>query len=489
MNNKKRIFAAIDLKSFYASVECRERKLDPLDINLVVADESRTSKTICLAVSPALKTFGIPGRPRLFEVIKRLQEVNHRREKLVGKSEGKSYSLEELKKNVKLEVDMVVAAPRMKKYMEYSARIISVYLKYVSPEDIYVYSVDEVFIDITGYAGDDATGFVEKMVKDVLDTTGITASAGIGENMYLAKIAMDIMAKRAEPNEHGARIGELSVRSYREKLWSHTPITDFWRIGRGYGKNLAKYGIYTMGDIARESLKKNRANEGMNLLYKLFGKNASFLIEHAWGIDNTDIKDIKAYTPEKKSISEGQVLLRAYSYEEVRTIVIEMAERLSFSLLEKDTATKQITLSIGYDIDSLADPKTAKNYTGNITKDFYERSVPEGAHGSINFLSYTNSTNEICKKSEELFEKLANPILLFRRITIVASEISHKSSAGCTGNLLEANSISEEKESSRMKAVLKVKRKFGNNAIFKGLNLKEEGTALDRNRQIGGHRE
>lgn len=346
MNNKKRIFAAIDLKSFYASVECRERKLDPLDINLVVADESRTSKTICLAVSPALKTFGIPGRPRLFEVIKRLQEVNNRREKLVGKAEGKSYSLEELKKNVKLEVDLVVAVPRMKKYMEYSARIISVYLKYVSPEDIYVYSVDEVFIDITGYAGDDATGFVEKMVKDVLDTTGITASAGIGENMYLAKIAMDIMAKRAEPNEHGARIGELSVKSYREKLWSHTPITDFWRIGRGYSKNLAKYGMYTMGDIARESLKKNRANEGMNLLYKLFGKNASFLIEHAWGIDNTDIKDIKAYTPEKKSISEGQVLLRAYSYEEVRTIVIEMAERLSFSLLEKDIATRQITLSI-----------------------------------------------------------------------------------------------------------------------------------------------
>lgn len=369
MNNKKRIFAAIDLKSFYASVECRERKLDPLDINLVVADESRTSKTICLAVSPALKTFGIPGRPRLFEVIKRLQEVNHRREKLVGKSEGKSYSLEELKKNVKLEVDMVVAAPRMKKYMEYSARIISVYLKYVSPEDIYVYSVDEVFIDITGYAGDDAIGFVEKMVKDVLDTTGITASAGIGENMYLAKIAMDIMAKRAEPNEHGARIGELSVRSYREKLWSHTPITDFWRIGRGYSKNLAKYGIYTMGDIARESLKKNRANEGMNLLYKLFGKNASFLIEHAWGIDNTDIKDIKAYTPEKKSISEGQVLLRAYSYEEVRTIVIEMAERLSFSLLEKDTATRQITLSIGYDIDSLADPKTAKR----LHREYYKR--------------------------------------------------------------------------------------------------------------------
>lgn len=487
MNNKKRIFAAIDLKSFYASVECRERNLDPMDINLVVADESRTSKTICLAVSPALKTLGIPGRPRLFEVIKRLQEINYRREKLVGKPEGKSYSLEELKKNVKLEVDMVVAVPRMKKYMEYSARIISVYLKYVSPEDIYVYSVDEVFIDITGYAGDDATGFVERMVKDVLDTTGITASAGIGENMYLAKVAMDIMAKRAKPNEHGARIGELSVKSYREKLWSHTPITDFWRIGRGYSKNLAKYGIYTMGDIARESLKKNRTNEGMNLLYKLFGKNASFLIEHAWGIDNTEIKDIKAYTPEKKSVSEGQVLLRAYSYEEVRTIVIEMAERLSFSLLEKDTVTRQITLSIGYDIDSLTDPETAKKYTGNIIKDFYGRSVPEGAHGSINLLSYTNSNKEICKKSEELFERLANPILLFRRLTIVASDISNKDNAGSIGNLLEVNS--SEKENSRMKAVLKLKRKFGNNAIFKGLNLKEEGTTLDRNRQIGGHRE
>ena len=378
MNNKKKTFVAIDLKSFYASVECRERNLDPMDANLVVADESRTTKTICLAVSPALKTFGVSGRPRLFEVIKRLQEINNRRQKLVGKTEGKSYLLSELKANAKLEVDMVAAVPRMKKYMEYSARIISVYLKYVSVDDIYVYSVDEVFIDITGYIGDNAVDFVEKMVKDVFATTGIIASAGNGENMYLAKIAMDIMAKKAKPNEHGARIGELTVKSYREKLWSHTPITDFWRIGRGYSKSLAKYGIYTMGDIARESLKKNRANEGMDLLYKLFGKNASFLIEHAWGIDSTDIKDIKSYTPEKKSISEGQVLLRPYSYDEVRTIVIEMAERLSFSLLEKDLVTRQITLSLGYDIDSLSDPEVAKKYMGNITKDFYGRSIPEG---------------------------------------------------------------------------------------------------------------
>ena len=487
MNNKKKTFVAIDLKSFYASVECRERNLDPMDANLVVADESRTTKTICLAVSPALKTFGVPGRPRLFEVIKRLQEINHRRQKLVGKMEGKSYLLSELKANAKLEVDMVVAVPRMKKYMEYSARIISVYLKYVSVDDIYVYSVDEVFIDITGYIGDNSVDFVEKMVKDVFDTTGIIASAGIGENMYLAKIAMDIMAKKAKPNEHGARIGELTVKSYREKLWSHTPITDFWRIGRGYSKSLAKYGIYTMGDIARESLKKNRINEGMDLLYKLFGKNASFLIEHAWGIDSTDIKDIKSYTPEKKSISEGQVLLRPYSYDEVRTIVIEMAERLSFSLLEKDLVTRQITLSLGYDIDSLSDPEVAKKYMGNITKDFYGRSIPEGEHGLINLLSYTNSSKEICKKSEELFERLANPILLFRRLTIVASDIGNKSNSGYTGNLLERNNL--EKENSRMKAVLKLKNKFGSNAIFKGLNLKEEGTMLDRNRQIGGHKE
>ena len=347
--------------------------------------------------------------------------------------------------------------------------------------------MDEVFIDITGYIGDNAVDFVEKMVKDVFDTTGIIASAGIGENMYLAKIAMDIMAKKAKPNEHGARIGELTVKSYREKLWSHTPITDFWRIGRGYSKSLAKYGIYTMGDIARESLKKNRANEGMDLLYKLFGKNASFLIEHAWGIDSTDIKDIKSYTPEKKSISEGQVLLRPYSYDEVRTIVIEMAERLSFSLLEKDLVTRQITLSLGYDIDSLSDPEVAKKYMGNITKDFYGRSIPEGEHGLINLLSYTNSSKEICKKSEELFERLANPILLFRRLTIVASDIGNKSNSGYTGNLLERNNL--EKENSRMKAVLKLKNKFGSNAIFKGLNLKEEGTMLDRNRQIGGHKE
>lgn len=487
MNNKKKTFVAIDLKSFYASVECRERNLDPMDVNLVVADESRTSKTICLAVSPALKTFGIPGRPRLFEVIKRLQEINHRRQKLVGEAEGKSYLLSELKANAKLEVDVLIAVPRMKKYMEYSAEIISVYLKYVSQEDIYVYSVDEVFIDITGYIGDNAIGFVEKMVKDVFDTTGITASAGIGENMYLAKIAMDIMAKKAKPNEHGVRTGELTVKSYREKLWDHTPITDFWRVGRGYSKSLAKYGIYTMGDIARESLKKNRINEGMDLLYKLFGKNASFLIEHAWGIDSTDIKDIKSYMPEKKSISEGQVLLRPYSYDEVRTIVLEMAERLSFALLEKDLVTRQITLSLGYDIESLMDPEVAKKYMGNITKDFYGRSIPEGAHGSINLLAYTNSTKEICKKSEELFEKLANPILLFRRLTIVASDIGHKNNAGYTGNLLERNNL--EKENNRMKAVLKLKNKFGSNAIFKGLNLKEEGTSLDRNRQIGGHKE
>ena len=487
--NKKEIFVAIDLKSFYASVECRERNLDPIDVNLVVADESRTAKTICLAVSPALKSFGVPGRPRLFEVLKRLQEINHRKQKLVGKLEGKSSSLAELSKNPKLEADVVVAIPRMKKYMEYSAKILSVYLKYVSPEDIYVYSVDEVFIDLGGYILDNAVEFVEMMVKDVFDTTGIIASAGIGENMYLAKVAMDIVAKKAKPNEHGARIGELSISSYREQLWSHTPITDFWRVGRGYAKTLAKYGIHTMGDIARESLKQNRGNEGMDLLYRLFGKNASFLIEHAWGIDSTQIKDVKSYTPEKKSISEGQVLLRPYSYDEMRTIVIEMAERLSFSLLEKDILTKQITLSLGYDIESLSDPDIAKKYTGNITKDFYGRSIPEGAHGVINLLSYTDSTKEICKKSDELFERLANPILLFRRITIVATEISNKNSAGCMGNLLEANSISKEKEKSRMKAVLKVKRKFGNNAIFKGLNLKEEGTALDRNRQIGGHKE
>ena len=487
--NKKETFVAIDLKSFYASVECRERNLDPMDVNLVVADESRTAKTICLAVSPALKSFGVPGRPRLFEVLKRLQEINHRKQKLIGKLEGKSSSLTELRKNPKLEADVVVAIPRMKKYMEYSAKILSVYLKYVSPEDIYVYSVDEVFIDLGGYISDNAVEFVEMMVKDVFDTTGIIASAGIGENMYLAKVAMDIVAKKAKPNEHGARIGELSIISYREQLWSHTPITDFWRVGRGYAKTLAKYGIYTMGDIARESLKQNRGNEGMDLLYRLFGKNASFLIEHAWGIDGTQIKDVKLYTPEKKSISEGQVLLRPYSYDEMRTIVIEMAERLSFSLLEKDILTKQITLSLGYDIESLSDPDIAKKYTGNITKDFYGRSIPEGAHGVINLLSYTDSTKEICKKSDELFERLANPILLFRRITIVATEISNKNSAGCMGNLLEANSISKEKENSRMKAVLKVKRKFGNNSIFKGLNLKEEGTALDRNRQIGGHKE
>ena len=487
--NKKETFVAIDLKSFYASVECRERNLDPMDVNLVVADESRTAKTICLAVSPALKSFGVPGRPRLFEVLKRLQEINHRKQKLVGKLEGKSSSLAELRKNPQLEADVVVAIPRMKKYMEYSAKILSVYLKYVSPEDIYVYSVDEVFIDLGGYISDNAVEFVEMMVKDVFDTTGIIASAGIGENMYLAKVAMDIVAKKAKPNEHGARIGELSISAYREQLWSHTPITDFWRVGRGYAKTLAKYGIHTMGDIARESLKQNRVNEGMDLLYRLFGKNASFLIEHAWGIDGTQIKDVKLYTPEKKSISEGQVLLRPYSYDEMRTIVIEMAERLSFSLLEKDILTKQITLSLGYDIESLSDPDTAKKYTGNITKDFYGRSIPEGAHGVINLLSYTDSTKEICKKSDELFERLANPILLFRRITIVATEISNKNNAGCMGNLLEENSISKEKENSRMKAVLKVKRKFGNNAIFKGLNLKEEGTALDRNRQIGGHKE
>ena len=487
--NKKETFVAIDLKSFYASVECRERNLDPMDVNLVVADESRTAKTICLAVSPALKSFGVPGRPRLFEVLKRLQEINHRKQKLVGKLEGKSSSLTELRKNQKLEADVVVAIPRMKKYMEYSAKILSVYLKYVSPEDIYVYSVDEVFIDLGGYILDNAVEFVEMMVKDVFDTTGIIASAGIGENMYLAKVAMDIMAKKAKPNEHGARIGELSISSYREQLWSHTPITDFWRVGRGYAKTLAKYGIHTMGDIARESLKQNKGNEGMELLYRLFGKNASFLIEHAWGIDSTQIRDVKSYTPEKKSISEGQVLLRPYSYDEMRTIVIEMAERLSFSLLEKDILTKQITLSLGYDIESLSDPDIAKKYTGNITKDFYGRSIPEGAHGVINLLSYTDSTKEICKKSEELFERLANPILLFRRITIVASDISNKNSTGCIGNLLEASSISKEKENSRMKAVLKLKRKFGNNVIFKGLNLKEEGTALDRNRQIGGHKE
>lgn len=425
---KERTYIAIDLKSFYASVECKERNRDPLTTNLVVADKSRTEKTICLAVSPSLKTFGIPGRPRLFEVVQKVKEANNRRKWQAPNQTftGFSDDSKELNANPALEIDYIVAPPRMAYYMEYSTRIYEVYLKYIAPEDIHIYSIDEVFMDVTNYLGTynmTARELAMTMIQDVLKTTGITATAGIGTNLYLCKIAMDIVAKHIEPDKDGVRIAELDEMSYRRLLWNHTPITDFWRVGKGYAKKLEQCGLYTMGDIAKCSIGKESDFYNEELLYKMFGINAELLIDHAWGYEPCTIEHIKAYKPETNSVSSGQVLQSPYDFEKAKLVVKEMTDLMVLDLVDKGLVTDQIVLTIGYDIENLTDPSRRAKYKGAITKDNYGRSIPKHAHGTTNLDKKTSSTHLIIDAVVALYDRIVDPNLLIRRITVTANKL------------------------------------------------------------------
>ena len=499
-----RTYIAIDLKSFYASVECIERGLDPLTTNLVVADNSRTEKTICLAVTPSLKSYGVPGRPRLFEVVQKMREINATRLYNSRKHEftGSSYNKEELNANLDLKVDYIVAPPRMSFYMEYSTRIYNVYLKYIAPEDIHVYSIDEVFIDVTSYLntyGLSAKELVQKIILDVLHETGITATAGIGTNLYLAKIAMDVVAKHIPADEHGVRIAELDEISYRKQLWEHKPLTDFWRIGRGYTKKLESVGLYTMGDIARCSLGKEADYYNEDLLRRMFGKNTELLIDHAWGWEPVTIADIKAYKPESNSIGSGQVLHCGTDFDKTKIIVREMTEMLVLDLVSKNLVTDQIVLTVGYDRENLMDPVRMRSYKGEYSIDQYGRKIPKHAHGTINLDSYTSSTNVIVKAVLDLFNRIVDENLLVRRINMSANHVIAENEAkqdryeqlNLFDMITEKENVDQEqlkKEKDIQKAVLDIKKKFGKNAILKGMSLQEGATAIDRNNQIGGHK-
>lgn len=501
---KNRSYIAIDLKSFYASVECMERGLDPLTTNLVVADPDRTHKTICLAVSPSLKAYGIPGRPRLFEVVQKVRQINAiRLRKAPGRIFcGSSCNDTELRSSPQISLDYIVAPPRMALYIEYSTRIYEIYLKYIAPEDIHVYSIDEVFIDATNYLDMQklsAREFATKILLDVLETTGITATAGIGTNLYLSKIAMDIGAKHTPIDENGVRIAELNEMSYRRLLWSHRPLTDFWRIGKGYAKRLEANGLYTMGDIARCSLGKPTDFHNEGLLYKLFGINAELLIDHAWGWESCTIADIKAYKPSSKSVGSGQVLQSPYSFKKAKLVAREMTELLVLDLVEKKLMTDQMVLTVGYDIENLTDPKRRQAYRGAITTDSYGRPIPKRAHGSINLGKHTSSTKQILKAVMKLFDRIVDKDLLVRKVSLTANRVVDEAAIGETASFRQLDLFrdyeeqkQEEAELEREKKVqqvtLAIRKKYGKNAILKGMNLEEGATTIDRNQQIGGHK-
>ena len=490
------VYIAIDLKSFYASVECIEHGFDPLITNLVVADESRTEKTICLAVSPSLKSYGIAGRARLYEVVQRVKEVNMERVKKAPNQRfiGDSFYNDEVEANPGLALNYYVATPRMAYYMEYSSRIYEIYLKYVSKEDIHVYSIDEVFIDVTNYLNTykmTAHELAMTMIRDVLNTTGITATCGIGTNMYLAKIAMDIVAKHMPADKDGVRIAELDEMSYRKLLWDHTPLTDFWRIGRGLTARLEACGMHTQGDIARMSLKDE------DLLYKLFGVNAELIIDHAWGYEPTTIKAIKSYKPMAKSISSGQVLKKPYPFDKARLIIKEMTDSLSLDLVDKKVMTDQIVLTVGYDNSNV------NNYYGKIVYDPYGRPMPKMAHGSINIGEYTNATFLLLEKTLALFDSIVDKTMTVRRMYVVANHIVNESDIDTTPPDEQIDLFTDyeeiekqrqtkkkalEKERKMQEAILKIQRKYGKNAALKMNNLEEDATAIERNGSIGGHK-
>lgn len=497
-----RIYLCIDLKSFYASVECVARELDPLTTNLVVADKERTDKTICLAVTPSLKAYGISGRARLFEVVQRVEEINwYRRSKAPGrKLEGESYDDPELKRNPSLALSYIVAPPRMSYYMETSARIYDVYLKFIAPEDIHVYSIDEVFIDLTPYLKTyqkTPRELAQMLIKEVLATTGITATAGIGTNMYLAKVAMDITAKKMLADENGVRIAELDEMSYRRELWTHRPLTDFWMVGRGISKKLEDNYMFTMGDVARCS----QYNEAK--LYKLFGVNAELLIDRAWGWEPTTIADVKAYRPSSNSLSMGQVLHKPYTYEMARVIVREMIDQHVLDMVEKGIVTDQIVITIGYDIENLTDSTIRAQYHGEVTTDFYGRKVPKHAHGTANLKRKTSSSRIITDATMELFDRIVDHNLLIRRINIAACKLARerdlpKEREPEQFTLFEdpeAMLLREQEEEATLesekrmqKAILEIRKRYGKNAILKGMNFQECATARERNGQVGGHR-
>ena len=500
---KERTYIAIDLKSFYASVECRERGLDPMDTNLVVADESRTDKTICLAVTPSLKSYGISGRGRLFEVKQRVKEANAgRRHDAPGRRlEGSSHFFSELQANPELAIDFIIAPPRMAYYMEYSTRIYEVYMKYIAPEDIVVYSIDEVFMDVTDYLNTyklSPHDLAMKIILDVLETTGITATAGIGTNLFLCKVAMDIVAKHIPADENGVRIAELDEMSYRKTLWAHQPLTDFWRVGRGIAKKLEENGMFTMGDVARCSVHDE------DKLYKLFGKNAELLIDHAWGWEPTTIEAIKAYRPSTNSLGSGQVLHQPYEPDKAKLVLREMADLLVLDLVDKGLVTDQIVVTVGYDIENLTDPERSKKYHGAIVKDHYGRQIPKHAHGTANLDGHTSSTKKIMCAVSELFDRIVDKNLLVRRLNIVANHVLPEADAPKKNDgfvqldlftdyaALELKQERErtelEREKKMQQAMLSIKKKFGKNAILKGMNLEEGATAKDRNAQIGGHK-
>ena len=522
-NNQEHIYVAIDLKSFYASVECAERKLDAMTTNLVVADSSRTSKTICLAVSPSLKAHGIPGRARLFEVEQRVREVNarrleaaiklHKAVQRVSKTGRKEYAFasssfdaEALEADPSLELSYIVAPPQMRRYMEVSASIYHIYLKYIAPEDIHVYSIDEVFMDVTGYLNTyhmTASELAMTMIREVLYTTGITATAGIGSNLYLCKVAMDIVAKHMPADENGVRIAELNERSYRELLWDHQPLTDFWRIGRGISQKLIRHGLYTMGDVARCSLGGPGEFHNEELLYKLFGVNAELLIDHAWGWEPCTIAEIKKYRPATNSLSSGQVLHCPYDAKKARLIVHEMIDLLALDLVEKNLVTDQLVLTLGYDIDNLLDPDRKRKYKGPIVQDHYGRLIPRHAHGTINLSSFSSSTRELTDAVLKLYDEIVNPDLLIRRVNIAACHLLSENELESKPHYEQMDLFTDyeklereraekraqrEREKNMQNAMLAIKKKYGKNAILKGMNLEEGATTMQRNAQVGGHK-
>lgn len=504
----EKIYAAIDLKSFYASVECVERGLDPLTTNLVVADSSRTEKTICLAVSPGLKSFGIPGRPRLFEVVSRVREINMRRKlQAPGKTlTGSSTDTVQLQCDKSLAVDYLVATPRMSHYMSVSSKIYEIYLKHISADDIQVYSIDEVFIDLTNYVKtykESAHELTMRLIHEVLKETGITATAGIGSNLYLAKVAMDIEAKHCPPDKNGVRIAELDEMSYRKKLWNHKPITDFWRVGRGYAKRLAEKGLYTMGDIAKCSLGGKNEYYSEDLLYKLFGVNAELLIDHAWGWEPCTIADIKAYKSDNNSISSGQVLSSPYSYEDAKIIVREMTDDLALSLVSQGLVCDQAVLSIHYDRGNLDENQSENAYNGPIKKDYYGRAAPKPAHGSENTGRFTSSGKLLTAAMMKLYERIVDPNLTIRHIYVIFNHVYPKSSVENTSQEIQLDFFTDyeeearkeaifqknlEKENRLQRSILELHRKYGKNSLLKGMNLQNIATQKDRNQQIGGHK-
>ena len=503
---KERTYVCCDLKSFYASVECVERGLDPMTTNLVVADLSRTGKTICLAVSPPLKAYGISGRARLFEVVQRVKEVNARRRQSApgGQFAGTSWHDPEVREDPSLALDYIVALPRMAHYIDWSARIYQVYLKYIAPEDIYPYSIDEVFMDVTDYLDTykmTARELTRTIILDILKTTGITAAAGMGTNLYLAKIAMDIVAKHVHADKDGVRIAMLNEMTYRRLLWTHRPLTDFWRVGKGYAAKLEAHGLYTMGDIARCSIGKPTDYYNEELLYKLFGVNAELLIDHAWGWEPCTIADAKAYKPEHKSIVSGQVLQCPYTFEKARLVVREMADALALDLVDKGLVTNQLVLTVGYDRENLDDPQRSRNYQGPVTTDRYGRRIPKHAVGTENF-PYTSSASDLLKAATALYDRIVDRDLLVRRLSISANRLLDEASAPKGGEAEQldlftdyaakkqqeqADEAAHTRERKIQEAMLGIKKRYGKNAILKGMNLEEGATAKDRNQTIGGH--